>query len=261
MKEEKENQEDFSKLEDDIIILLNKLSSTIDTFNTLSRDQAEKAILETNIKINDCKEIIEKMEEYIKDHDADEDIDKNELNKKILNYKTEYHEILNKYNSVQDNYINKKTENALMEDENENDLVDDDDDKNKKKENKNKKKEELIIDGEIDDNKNKKNNNDNNNKRQTKDKKEMIKNKKEISLISANNKQNNDINNILENNNTNALDFSLTPKVNIENDEAFNQINKDYNSKKKKIVCICVAVCIFIFLIIILSATLSRKIK
>jgi hypothetical protein len=256
MKEEKENQEDFSKLEDDIIILLNKLSSTIDTFNTLSRDQAEKAILETNSKINDCKEIIDKMEEYIKDHDADEDIDKNELNKKILNYKTEYHEILNKYNSVQDNYINKKTENALMEDENENNLVDDDDDKNKKKDNKNKKKEELIIDGELDDHNNKKNNNDNNNKRQNKDKNEGIKNKNEISLISANNKQNN---NILENNNAHALDFSLTPKINIENDEAFNQINKDYDSKKKKTVCICVAVCIFIFLIIILSATLSRK--
>jgi len=52
MKEE----DDFSKYEDELIILLNKLSTTINTFNNLSRGQAEKAILETNTKINNCKE-------------------------------------------------------------------------------------------------------------------------------------------------------------------------------------------------------------
>ena len=244
MKEE--SQEDFSKLEDDIIILLNKLSKTIDTFNTLSRDQAEKAILETNSNIKECKEIIDKMEEYIKEHESDDEIDKNELNKKILNYKTEYHEILNKYNSVQDNYINKKTENALMEEDNDKDLVDDDD---KNKDNKKKNKEELIVDGELNEKKN-------NNKRQINDKKEGNNNKDEISLINVNNNKDN----ILENNNNSqVLNYSLNPKINIETDEAFNQINKDYDIKKKKIVCICVAICVFIFLIIILSATLSRK--
>jgi len=106
---DEEAQDNFSKYEDEIITLLNKLSTTIDTFNTLSRDQAEKAILETNIKINNCKEILDKMESYVKDiDDNNEEINKTELNKKILNYKSEYHEILNKFKEIQDNYINKK---------------------------------------------------------------------------------------------------------------------------------------------------------
>jgi len=40
-----EENQDFSNFEEDLIILLNKLSKTVDTFNTLSKDQAEKAIL------------------------------------------------------------------------------------------------------------------------------------------------------------------------------------------------------------------------
>ena len=245
-----DDQEDFSKYEDDIIILLNKLSTTIDTFNTLSRDQAEKAILETNLKINNCKEIIDKMEEYIKEHQDDEAIDKNELNKKILNYKTEYHEILNKYKEVQDNYINKKTESALLEEDNEKDLVDDDENKNKDK--KNKKGEDYIVDGELIDN-NKKNNIEN--KKQVDNKKDDTNNKKEIGLIGTKTNKNS----ILEHTNSQVLNYALNPKVNVETDEPFNQINKDYDTKKKKLVCICVAICILIFVIIILSATLSRK--
>ena len=55
------------------------------------------------------------------------DEEKTELNKKLLNYKTEYYEILNKFKEIQDNYINKKTENALMDEE----LIDEEDkDKN-----------------------------------------------------------------------------------------------------------------------------------
>ena len=90
------------------------IAETIETFHTLSREQAENAILETNIKMNNCKEILEKMEEYINDL---KDEEKTELNKKLLNYKTEYYEILNKFKEIQDNYINKKTENALMNEE------------------------------------------------------------------------------------------------------------------------------------------------
>ena len=128
MKEESE--EDFTNYEDDIITLLNKLSETIETFNTLSREQAENAILETNIKISNCKEILDKMEQYIKDLDDDEN-EKTELNKKLLNYRTEYFEILNKYKEIQDNYISRKAENALMEDPNVTNLVDDEENKNR----------------------------------------------------------------------------------------------------------------------------------
>jgi len=76
--------------------------------------------LETNTKIIECKEILDQMEQYIKEHEEEEEIDKKELNKKILNYKNEYQELLNKYNEVQNNYINKKAENALMEEKNDN---------------------------------------------------------------------------------------------------------------------------------------------
>ena len=247
---DEETQDDFSKYEDEIITLLNKLSTTIDTFNTLSRDQAEKAILETNIKINNCKEILDKMETYIKDiDDNNEEINKAELNKKILNYKSEYNEILNKFNGIQDNYINKKTESALLEKDNEGNLVDEEEDKNKDK--KNKMAEKFIVDGELNDNikKNK------DNKKEVEKKKEVANKNNEISLISVTNNNQN----ILGHNNAQVLRYSLNPKMHDENDEAFNQINKDYDSKKKKTVLICLAICVLIFLIIILSATLSRK--
>ena len=113
MKEE--NEEDFSKYEDDIIILENKISTIINTFNTLSRGQAEKAIIETDSKLNEYNEILNKMEFYLKGQEDGEKINKAELNKKLLKYKIEYQEILKKYNEIQENYIYKKTENALLE--------------------------------------------------------------------------------------------------------------------------------------------------
>lgn len=240
-------EDDFSKNEDEIITLLNKLSSTIETFKTLSRDQAEKAILETNTKINNCKEILDKMEEYVKNNEDEEEINKGELSKKIQNYKSEYHEILNKFNEIQESYINKKTENALLEKDNDNELVDDDDEE-KKKDKKNKNVQKYIVDGEINDNKKSK-------EKEIEKKKEENNNKKgEISVISVSNN-----NPIIENNNANVLRYSLNPKLHDEKDEAFNQINKDYFSKKKKTVLICAVICIIIFLVIILSSTLSRK--
>jgi len=247
-----EENQDFSNLEEDLIILLNKLSKTVDTFNTLSKDQAEKAILVTEININDCTQIIDKMEKYIKEHENDEEIDKNELNKKVLNYKSEYHDITNKFKEVKDNYIKKKTKNALME-QNDNNLVEDEENKNSKI-----KKGEAPsykIDGELIDDDNKKNNASN--KKENENKKEAINsrntektnNKNEITLISVNNNKS-----ILDHTNSQILDYTLNPKVNIETDETFNQINKDYDYKKKKTVAICVAICILIFLIIVLSS-------
>ena len=249
-----EENQDFSNFEEDLIILLNKLSKTVDTFNKLSKDQAEKAILTTEININDCTQIIDKMEKYIKDHENDEEIDKNELNKKVLNYKSEYHDITNKFKEVKDNYINKKTKNALME-QNDNNLIEEEENKNSKI-----KKGEIPsykVDGELIDDDNKKNNisnkKGNENKKEANDSKNAENNKKnEISLISVNNN-----NSILNHTNSQIIDYTLNPKVNTETDETFNQINKDYDYKKKKTVAICVAICILIFLIIILSSYFS----
>ena len=253
-----ENQNDnetFITYEDDLITLLNKLSETIETFHTLSREQAENAILETNIKMNNCKEILEKMEEYINDL---KDEEKTELNKKLLNYKTEYYEILNKFKEIQDNYINKKTENALMDEE----LIDEEDkDKNNIRITTGTNGTNnsalgagnpYMVDGELEEENNKKNNL--NNKKENE-----IKNKENKNVISfksneKNNKAKNEISLISVVNNNN-LGYNLSP--NREREETFHEINRDYDKKKKLIIIICVAVCIFIFLLIFLIAIFS----
>ena len=253
---EERNEDNFTTYEEDMITLLSKLSETIETFNTLSRDQAENAILETNIKLSNCKEILEKMEKYIKDLNDEEETEKAEFNKKLMNYKTEYHEILNKYNEIQDNYINRKTENALMDENNESILVDEEKNKNINK---------LtgvavgagdpyMVDGELNDNirKNKENKkNEFNN---------ILKNKNEV-----NNKTTNEItlisvvndNSIIEQNNTNIMGYTLNP--NKEKEETFHEINKDYDLKKKRAVLICICLCIFIFFVILLITIISAK--
>ena len=262
--DEKENEkENFTTYEDDLITLLNKLSETIDTFNTLSKKQADNAILETNIKITNCKSILDKMEEYINELKTEEESEKAELNKKLLNYKTEYYEILNKFKEIQDNYINQKTESALM-DEN---LIDDEDNNNKN---------DIrmttgttgthnlvvgagnphMVDGELNEEKNNNKNNININNKKEKD-------NKNNENIKINNLKNNFRNNYPPNNeislvsvfNTNNLGYNLSP--NKEKEETFQEINRDYDKKKKLMVIVCVAICIFIFLLIFLIALLS----
>jgi len=240
-----DNEENFTTYEEDIITLLNKLSDTIETFNTLSREQAENAILETNIKMSSCKEILNKMETYINGLN-DEDTERAELNKKLLNYKTEYHEILNKFNEIQDNYINKKAENALMEHTEEN-LVDEDENKNR-----NTMESALgagnphMVDGVLDDE-----------DKKIKKEKKNIKDKKENeNNIENNNNTKNEISLIMVSNNNNIMGYNLSP--NKEKDETFKQINQDYDTKKKKMVIMCVLICIFIFFLIFLIALLSK---
>ena len=253
---EERNEANFTAYEEEMITLLNKLSETIETFNTLSRDQAENAILETNIKLSNCNEILEEMEKYINDLNDEEETGKTEFTKKLMNYKTEYHEILNKYNEIQDNYINRKTENALMDENNESILVDEE-------KNKNINKvtgvavgagDPYMVDGELNDNirKNKENKkNEFNN---------ILKNKNEV-----NNKTTNEItlisvvndNSIIEQNNTNIMGYTLNP--NKEKEETFHEINKDYDLKKKRAVLICICLCIFIFFVILLITIISAK--
>ena len=259
--DEKE-KENFTSYEDDIITLLNKLSETIETFNTLSKKQADNAILETNIKISSCKNILDKMEEYINNLKTEDESEKAELNKKLLNYKTEYYELLNKFKEIQDNYINQKTESALM-DEN---LIDEDDN------NKNDIRMTAgstgnnnaalgagnphMIDGELDEEKNNKKNNINiNNKKENENKESII-----INNIKAKERNNNNINNeisLVSVFNTNNLGYNLSP--NKEKEETFHEINRDrdYDKKKKLMILVCVAICIFIFLLIFFIALLS----
>ena len=60
---------DSSSYEDELNILLDKLSKTISTFSTLSREQAESAILDTTSKIKEGESILQKIEQEL-EHDS-----------------------------------------------------------------------------------------------------------------------------------------------------------------------------------------------
>ena len=109
---------DSSSYEDELNILLDKLSKTISTFSTLSREQAESAILDTTSKIKEGESILQKIEQELehdsKNHNPE---DLHEEKQKIKNYKTELNDLVNKFKIIQDNYIKKKENNALIDDE------------------------------------------------------------------------------------------------------------------------------------------------
>ena len=145
----------ISAQEDELNILFDKLTKTITTFTTLSREQAEKAIIETNAKIKDGENILEKLENFIKDNEnkiPHEEIV--EYNKKINNFKNDFKNIVYKFNLTQSTYINKKAETALIDDieisinQNKTDLIDDDMSK-KKVEDINKKEDPTFKIGNI----------------------------------------------------------------------------------------------------------------
>ena len=109
---------DSSSYEDELNILLDKLSKTISTFSTLSREQAESAILDTTSKMKEGESILQKIEQEL-EHDSKnrnpEEL--HEEKQKIKNYKTELNDLVNKFKIIQDNYIKKKENNALIDDE------------------------------------------------------------------------------------------------------------------------------------------------
>ena len=139
----------FTTQEDELNIFFDKLSKTISAFPTLSRELAEKAIIETNLKIKEGEEIIENMINFINDNENNLNKEENiELSKKMNNLKNEFNNLVNLFNIAQNKYINKKAENALIDDieisvnHNKNDLIDDDSMKNAKEIGNNKKNEE-----------------------------------------------------------------------------------------------------------------------
>ena len=199
----------FTSQEDELNILFDKLSKTISAFPTLSRELAEKAIIETNLKIKEGEEIIENMINSINNNENNFNKEENiELNKKMNNLKNEFNNLVNLFNTAQNKYINKKAENALIDDieisinHNKNDLIDD----------------ESIKKKEIGKNKNK-NKNEKESTYQIRDRKPSLHNEntmgfeKNIGNISG--VANNDNNNIPE--------------------EVFKNINKKSSKKKKKI--------------------------
>ena len=109
---------DSSSYEDQLNILLDRLSKIISTFGTLSREQAEIAILDTTSKIKEGESIIRKLEEELENDDNKRSPEElHDERQKIKNYKTEFNDIVNKFKIIQNNYINKKAENALIDEE------------------------------------------------------------------------------------------------------------------------------------------------
>jgi len=109
---------DSSSYEDQLNILLDRLSKIISTFGTLSREQAEIAILDTTSKIKEGESIIRKLEEELEnDNNKRSPEELHDERQKIKNYKTEFNDIVNKFKIIQNNYINKKAENALIDEE------------------------------------------------------------------------------------------------------------------------------------------------
>jgi hypothetical protein len=209
----------FSSQEDELNILFDKLTKTIATFTTLSRELAEKAIIETNIKIKEGEDIIEKMTNYITNNENKVNKDEMiELNKKINNYKNEFNNLVNKFNVTQNTYINKKAENALIDDIELNI-------------NNNNNKNDLIDDESRDKSKNEADNNKNN---------------IEIANIIKN------ISNINSNGNNMEFEKNITNISGVNNnnisDEVFNSMNIRANKKKKKVLC---TLLIILFIIII----------
>ena len=124
---------DSSSIEDDLNILLDKLSKTISTFNTLSREQAEIAIIDTTSKIKEGESILSKLEEELEKNESNRTPEELlEERKTLKNYRTEFNDIVNKFKTIQDNYINKKAKNALIDEEpkNKNDLLSNEERKN-----------------------------------------------------------------------------------------------------------------------------------
>ena len=109
---------DSSSYEDQLNTLLESLSKIISTFGTLSREQAEIAILDTASKIKEGESIIEKLEQELEKNEKNRSKEElQEEKQKIKNYKTEFNNIDNKIKIIQNNYINKKEKNALIDEE------------------------------------------------------------------------------------------------------------------------------------------------
>ena len=88
---------DSSSYEDELNILLDRLSKIITTFNTLSREQAEIAILDTTSKIKEGESVIQKLEQELENNQKNRSQEElHEEKQKIKNYKSEFNDIVNK---------------------------------------------------------------------------------------------------------------------------------------------------------------------
>lgn len=250
--------DDFSSYEDELNVLLDKLSKTILTFGTLSREQAENAILETTNKMNDCDVLLKRMESYIKDYEGENEgkIEKHELGNKLTKYKTEYFNLVNKFKNIQDIYINRKTESALIDElessgtGTKKSILVENEQKSQIANNTYKQKNQEKIVFSVENEKDIKVNFNNYVNQNTKN--------ADISVNNINNTEQNLTAGFQQNRNifNQGIEKKISPN-NIslrlnqsDNEETFNNLNKTHNTKKLKI---CFGITILVIILIILS--------
>ena len=114
----------FDMYEENLNDTLNKITNIINITPNLSKDKTESAINEANNHLQEAQSLIKKLEIETSASTAGE-----KLQLKIKNYKAEFEKIRKKFISLQNNYINAKSNEALYlntEDDNRhnNNLVD-----------------------------------------------------------------------------------------------------------------------------------------
>lgn len=112
----------FSMYEDELNGVFNKLNTIIRSMSNLSKDKTEKAIGDANDLLQEAQSILKSLE-----IEASTSVQKDKLILKIRGFKNDYEGIKSKYLSLEKNYINAKSNEAIYlnseEDNNNKNLV------------------------------------------------------------------------------------------------------------------------------------------
>ena len=226
----------FLSYENELNILIDTLTKTLLSFENLSREQTESAILETSIKIKEGEILIAKMEKNLLNCNKNTLIirtneEMNEIKNKIKNYKIEFTIISHKFELLQSTYISQKTEEVEIDDNI-------------------RPSKDILIEKEIIQNLNKKLNND------------QIKNRNNIEnnvVYQRNNDLNrNDFNvnvvqnNIFLNNIGNISGVNNVNQNDIIAENLLNNLKIAFNNKKRKFILLLVGIITLVIISILL---------
>ena len=101
--------ERYLENEDNLNSLIVNLRNLIKSFSTLSRDKIENVILTANTMIKEGENNLKIMEEEVNNLGIQQ-----QFGSKLKNYKLEFQNLLSKFQSSQDKYINQKANKAII---------------------------------------------------------------------------------------------------------------------------------------------------
>ena len=101
--------ERYLENEDNLNSLIVNLRNLIKSFSTLSRDKIENVILTANTMIKEGENNLKIMEEEVNNLCIQQ-----QFGSKLKNYKMEFQNLLSKFQSSQDKYINQKANKAII---------------------------------------------------------------------------------------------------------------------------------------------------